>query len=50
MPSVTVKGPQGRVVALAVNDAKQLQNLKVGDTVDVTYYESLLVKVSRPSK
>jgi hypothetical protein len=49
-PSLTVKGPKGRVVPLAVQDAKQLQNLKVGDTVDVTYYESLLVKVTRPSK
>ena len=47
-PSVTVKGPQGRVVPLAVRDATQLQNVKVGDTVDVTYYESLLIKVARP--
>jgi hypothetical protein len=47
-PSVTVKGPQGRVVPLAVRDATQLQNIKIGDTVDVTYYESLLVKVARP--
>jgi Cu/Ag efflux protein CusF len=47
-PSVTVKGPQGRVVALAVRDATLLQNVKLGDTVDVTYYESLLIKVARP--
>jgi Cu/Ag efflux protein CusF len=32
---------------MAVRDQKQLQNLKVGDKVDVTYYESLLVKVTR---
>jgi hypothetical protein len=49
-PSLTVKTPQGRVVALAVQDAKQLQNIKVGDTVDVTYFESLLIKVARPAK
>jgi hypothetical protein len=49
-PSLRVKGPQGRVVTLAVSDPKQLQNLKAGDTVDVTYYESLLVKVARPPK
>jgi Cu/Ag efflux protein CusF len=48
--SVTVKGPQGREVTLAVSDPAQVQNLKPGDTVDVTYYESLLVKVSRPKK
>ena len=49
-PSVTVKGPQGRVVTLAVRDPKQLKSVKVGDTVDVTYYESLLIKTARPAK
>jgi hypothetical protein len=49
-PSVTVKGPQGRVVSLRVRDAAQLQRVKVSDTVDVTYYESLLIKVARPSR
>ena len=28
----------------------QLRNLKTGDNVDVTYYESLLIKVDRPQK
>jgi hypothetical protein len=46
-PSLTAKGPQGRVVTFAVKDAKQLQSVKVGDTVDVTYFESLMVKVAR---
>ena len=49
-PSLRVKGPQGRVVTMTVADPKQLQNLKAGDTVDVAYYESLLVKVGRPAK
>ena len=49
-PSITVKGPKGRVMALAVRDPTQLQGVKVGDTVDVTYYESLLVKIGRPEK
>jgi hypothetical protein len=49
-PSITVKGPQGGVVTLKVRDPKQLQNVKAGDTLDVTYYESLLVKVARPPK
>jgi hypothetical protein len=48
-PSLTVKGPRG-VVPLAVGDATQLQNLKIGDTVDVTYYEALLINVARPPK
>jgi type IV secretory pathway VirB9-like protein len=49
-PSVTVKGAQGRVVTLALQDGKAVQALKVGDTVDVTYYESLLITVSRSPK
>ena len=49
-PAVTLKGPQGRVVRLPVRDASQLANVKVGDTVDVTHYESLLVSVTRPKK
>jgi hypothetical protein len=48
--SVTVKDAQGRVVTLALQDGKAAQALKVGDTVDVTYYESLLINVSRPPK
>jgi len=50
VPSVRVKGPQGRVLTMAVSDPKQLQNLTPGDTVDLTYYESLLVKVGRPAR
>jgi Cu/Ag efflux protein CusF len=48
--SITVKGPQGRTVTMQVRDPTQLENVKAGDTLDVTYYESLLVKVSRPPK
>ena len=49
-PSLTVKGPQGRVVTLGLRDASQLKNIQVGDTVDVKYFQSLLIKVSRPTK
>lgn len=49
-PSVQVRGAQGRVQTLPVRDPAQLQHVKVGDTVDVTYYESLLVKVARAPK
>jgi hypothetical protein len=37
------------VLTMAVSDPKQLQTLEPGDTVDLTYYESLLVKVGRPA-
>lgn len=49
-PSLTVSDPQGHIVTLAVENPQRLETLKVGDTVDVTYYESLLVSVSRPPK
>ena len=48
--SLSVREPHGRVVPLTVSDAAQLRNLKTGDNVDVTYYESLLIKVERPQK
>jgi hypothetical protein len=48
--SVTAKGPQGRVLNLQVSDPKQLQAVKVGDTMDLTYVESLLVNVAPPPK
>ena len=48
--SIRVKGAPGRVVTLTVRDPTRLQSLKVGDTVDVTYYESLLVKVAHAPK
>jgi len=38
---------RGRVETMMVRDPTQLQGVKVGDTIDVTYYESLLVKVGR---
>ena len=49
-PSLTVADTQGHTVTLAVQDTKRLETLKVGDTVDVTYYESLLISVARPPK
>ena len=49
-PSVRLKGPQGRVVTLAVRDPAQLKSIKSGDAVDVTYYQSLMVKVSPAPK
>ena len=48
--SIRVKGPEGRTMTLAVEDATQLENLKAGDTVDITYVESLMVKIARQAK
>ena len=49
-PSVTVKGPEGRVVSFRVRDVKNLEGLKVGDTVDITYTRALLLKADAVSK
>jgi hypothetical protein len=49
-PSITVKGPNGRVESVLVRDPKQLEGVKPGDTLEVTYYESLLLTVERPRK
>jgi hypothetical protein len=48
--SLDVKTADGEVRALQVTDAAQLKAIKPGDTLDVTYYESLLVSVARPRK
>ena len=47
--SVTVKRQDGGVVSFRVRDPKQLDNVKVGDTVDVTYTRAMLVMVE-PAK
>ena len=49
-PSLTVADAQNHSVTLTVQDPTRLETLKVGDTVDVTYFESLMVSVSRPPK
>lgn len=42
---VTLKGPQGNLVDLAVEDPEQLKNIKKGDQVQALYSESLAIKV-----
>jgi hypothetical protein len=45
-----VKAPKGELMAVTVSDTKQLQNLKLGETIDLTYFESVRVKIGRPAK
>jgi Cu/Ag efflux protein CusF len=42
---VTLRGPQGNLVELAVDDPAQLKNIKKGDQVEALYSESLAIKV-----
>jgi len=47
---VTLKGPKGRSVTVAVKDPKVMEDVKVGDLVEVTYTEALIVAVEAPAK
>jgi Cu/Ag efflux protein CusF len=49
VPSVTVKSPDGRVLSFRIQDPKNIEGLKIGDKVDVTYTQALLLKVD-PAK
>jgi Cu/Ag efflux protein CusF len=46
-PSVTVTTPDGRTVTRKVEDKKNIENLKVGDQVDITYTRALITSVER---
>lgn len=43
--TVTLKGPGGKKRTLQVQDAQNLQNVEVGDTVTVVYTEALAIAV-----
>jgi len=48
---VTVKGPMGNYVTLtAPPDAKRFSEIKVGDTITVTYYENIVLRVKAPGE
>ena len=47
---VTLKGPAGNLVDLAVDDPEQLKNIKKGDQVQALYSESLAIKVDAAAK
>jgi Cu/Ag efflux protein CusF len=46
--TVTLVGPQGGTLTLAVRDPQKLDVVKVGDPVVATYYEALVIQV-RPA-
>jgi hypothetical protein len=49
-PSVTVKGPQGRTETVKVKDVNNLKDVKVGDMVELTYAQALVVALDKPKK
>jgi len=46
----TLKGPEGKVVDVKVRNPKNLENVNVGDQVDITYTEAVAVSVEKPKK
>ena len=44
-PAVTVAKSNGEIVDLKVEDGERLKKFKVGDEVDITYTESLMLTV-----
>lgn len=49
-PTVTVKGPQGNTETFKVKNPKNLEGVKVGDLVDITYAQALAVVLDKPAK
>jgi Cu/Ag efflux protein CusF len=47
LPSITVTTDDGRTVTRKVENKKYLEGVKVGDKIDVTYTESIIMDVQR---
>jgi len=48
--TVTIKGPEGNTETIKAKDPKNLKAIKVGDLVDITYAQALVVSLDKPSK
>lgn len=49
-PAITLKGPEGNVVTVRVMDPKNLEKVKVGDKLLITYTEALAISVEKAGK
>jgi len=47
-PSVTLRGPTGHPLEIKVRDPDDLNKVKVGETVQITYTQALAVSVHKP--
>ena len=45
LPSITVKTADGRTVTRKVEERKNLEGVKVGDKIDITYTQAALMSV-----
>ena len=48
--TVTIRGPQGGTETVKAKDPKNLEAIKVGDLVDITYTQALAVSLDKPAK
>jgi Cu/Ag efflux protein CusF len=48
--TVTIKGPQGNTETIKARDPKNLDKIKVGDMVDITYTQALAISLDKPAK
>ena len=48
--TVTFKGPEGNSVTVKAQDPKNLDKVKVGDKVEITYTEALAISVEKAKK
>jgi Cu/Ag efflux protein CusF len=46
--TVTIKGPDGTAETIKVKNPKNLEGVKVGDLVDITYAQALAVALDKP--
>jgi hypothetical protein len=50
VPSITFKGPKGWKYSRRVQDKNVLKQVKVGDQVDFTWTEAVMIEVATPKK
>jgi len=50
VPTVTLKGPEGKSTTIKVKDRKNLVNVKVGDEVVISYTEAMAISVDKAKK
>jgi Cu/Ag efflux protein CusF len=47
--TVTIKGPEGNAETIKVKNPKNLESVKVGDLVDITYTQALALALDKPA-
>jgi Cu/Ag efflux protein CusF len=48
--TATIKGPEGNTVTVKARDPKNLDRVKVGDNVEITYTEALAISIDKSAK